>query len=531
MRLSTVLSALTLALAATAPGQSDPDRDGDGLPDFQERHKYFTDPTTADSDGDGVPDGDWHERREFTYTVRSILQVLRPVTPDVLQDDYQDARILDEGDDWVELEVVHYPCNTVADALRADPEWRRTTAHMVEWTRPGPTADWNAAMRDELVAALAEDGIDVAVLDDRALVERAAGWLLRRAEMHDGFTTFCSSLADGAMRIHPGLEERAARGVAESGRSVAEQQERELFASGMFAHRMRGSCTSTAIYLNGCLRALGIPTRIVLCTPVVDASDSREVSFVQRLENHRVRDTIAAGIRPLGQSWASHTFNEVFVGGRWRRLNYHQLGANVLDRSCFGLMTHVATFSDWADGNMAATWGLRQSTRPKDLFGHANPYSAITLSDRFGVHCEMANEPIARAHGAEWDARDLPTPKTLIVLGVQWSDAPGAPTATLRIASEDCLLLHVGASRLFDAYKRFTAAVDREFTLESDGRPPVRARASVGGVTVRGQSYILLRPTTGGRGALQPGTDYRLVPRNAAEGYAWQLAEPFVVRR
>ena len=75
MRIAIVF-VLLLACAAWA---ADPDRDGDGLSDFQERHKYFTDPDKADSDGDGIPDGDADERREYTYTVRTVVQVMRPV--------------------------------------------------------------------------------------------------------------------------------------------------------------------------------------------------------------------------------------------------------------------------------------------------------------------------------------------------------------------------------------------------------------------------------------------------------------------
>ena len=95
------------------------DTDGDGLSDFEETHKYFTDPAKADSDGDGKPDGDWSERREYAYTVRSIVRVLRPAA--AISDDYQDARVLEETEDYLELEVIHYPLNTVADAIEGGP--------------------------------------------------------------------------------------------------------------------------------------------------------------------------------------------------------------------------------------------------------------------------------------------------------------------------------------------------------------------------------------------------------------------------
>src|SRR5262245_39809007 len=110
-----------LLVASVANAQADPDSDGDGLSDFAERHKYLTDPTKKDTDGDGVPDGDWRERREYQYTVRVVVQVMKPVTPDFLNDDHQDARVLDETDQYVELEVFLYPFTTVAASIRPDP--------------------------------------------------------------------------------------------------------------------------------------------------------------------------------------------------------------------------------------------------------------------------------------------------------------------------------------------------------------------------------------------------------------------------
>lgn len=68
----TLLAAiLTLAVVSPLKGDSSEkhigarsdviDTDGDGLSDFQEIHKYLTDPAKNDTDGDGVPDGDWND--------------------------------------------------------------------------------------------------------------------------------------------------------------------------------------------------------------------------------------------------------------------------------------------------------------------------------------------------------------------------------------------------------------------------------------------------------------------------------------
>ena len=114
------------------------------------------------------------------------------------------------------------------------------------------------------------------------------------------------------------MQAAADRGRAEKGLTLEEQWAREISARGTFENRTRGSCTSTAIHLSGCLRALGVPTRTVLCIPFADASDDRELKLVRHgIPHHGVRRTMESALSRLRGSWASHTFNEVFVGGRW----------------------------------------------------------------------------------------------------------------------------------------------------------------------------------------------------------------------
>ncbi len=485
LQLKAIAAAVMLLYAPT----TDPDADGDGLSDFHERHKYFTDPATADSDGDGVGDGDWNERRENAYTVRAIVQVLRPVTPDVMCDDYQDARILDETDEYVELEVILYPLNTIADTLSADPNWRSNAADMQSWVRPGLTANWDDDLRQQIIAKLKAGGIDAASLDDRTLVERASKVLLDHAQYVDGFSTFCSEFVDGQVRVHPALAKPGDEGRSDRGMTFEEQWQRELFARGMFEHGQRGSCTSTAIYLNGCLRALGLPTRIVLAIPIIDASDERERQFVSRLRHHQVRRTIEQGTEDFPGKWASHTFNEVFVGGRWRRLNYERLGQNILDRSCFGLIVHAATFNDWADGNMAATWGVRQSRSDhNDAFGGPNPYSTVALSDRFGPHARIDNPPPAdeftqltidrawwfheRPAGVDMRLDDPDTAGHIVVRVVEGRDGEGPRQ-----------------------YKHFYDRCGKEFVLRADGHAdiPVRATRGYWAAPEQGLKHFYLR--------------------------------------
>lgn len=393
----------------------DQDSDGDGLSDFHETYKHFTDPTKSDTDGDGRPDGDWLERREYQYTVRSVVQVMKPVTIEFLTDDYQDARLLDETDSYVELEVIHYPFNRVADAIVADDDWRKTVEklgdQMDHWLEPGPTSNWTPELANRIRADLAEEGIELENLNDQETVEQVSRWLLKRAKYEDGFSTFVTAFDDtGNPYLPEALEDAPDR---TRGISVQEQWQREIFASGMYENRIRGSCSSSSIYLSGCLRAIGIPTRTILCIPVIDANDEPEMGMVRRLQQPSVRRSLLAALTPLKNSWASHTYNEVFVGGRWRRLNYDRLGQNTYDPGLFGLMTHVATFHDWADAQMPESIGMRQHRRPDDVFGGPNPYSTISLRDEVGEHCEL----------------DLPgaSSQDLTVTALHWTDSPELP--------------------------------------------------------------------------------------------------------
>jgi hypothetical protein len=188
-----------------------------------------------------------------------------------------------------------------------------------------------------------------------------------------------------------------------------------------------------------------------------------------------VRRIVERGTAHLGNSWASHTFNEVFVGGRWRRLNFDRLGQNVLDPQMFGLLVHVATFKDWADGDMASTWGLRQSTkdRTNDPLGGSNPYSAITLSDRFGEHANIDNPPPPDAY-------------TKLTIDAAWWFDQCPAEVKMRLDDPDSaghVVVRVAEGRAGEGpqqYKEFYDRVGKKFVLKAKGKPDIPIRADRG---------------------------------------------------
>lgn len=127
----------------------------------------------------------------------------------------------------------------------------------------------------------------------------------------------------GELAVLPGLEEAFKRNKADNRWSDHGQFEHEALGREMFRHRTHGTCTSAAILQGSALRALGIPTRFVLTIPIIDASGPDQVELAEKnLTNHKVRNAVFQAALSMGDSFASHTFLEVYVGKRWRRLNY-----------------------------------------------------------------------------------------------------------------------------------------------------------------------------------------------------------------
>ncbi len=515
------LSSTVIFMVAFAPlayADSNIDSDGDGLSDFQETHKYFTNPKAKDSDGDGTPDGDWDERREYAYTIRTITRVMLPVSRN-LNDDYQDARELERTDTWVKLEVVHYPLNTVAKAIKGDAQWRETSKRFKEETSSTLTSNFDETLSKKLVDLLAEDGIDVAALDDKTLVEKATPWLLKRVDTRsEAFTGYFTHFADGKPAICPGCMS-GMQGYNRGKRSPEEQWARDLFAQSMFENGTSGSCTSTAIYLTGMLRAIGIPTRIVYCIPVIDASDKDELAMLGGLRHERVRETLGKALGALGSTWAGHTFNEVFVGGRWRRLNYSTLGQNTYGPRIFGLVTHVLTVNDWSEADAARTIGVRQcgSRGKRDIFGHRNPYSTVELSDRFGAH--MKREPSAPTmkHGA------------VTLVDFTWSDSTVGKQllGSFKLPAGRLLARVRDYDGNFAALKAHQQGGDRSIWLEPKQGERVSFRMGTGGITRDGQAWVIYHATDGQNIARDTSYDVR-----AGDAARWRIdGEPLIVRK
>jgi RNA polymerase sigma factor (sigma-70 family) len=499
-------------------------------------------PQDKDTAGKQRSDVERQERREGTYSVRAVLRVMPPYNLKALSDDYQDVRVRKETKDFVELDVIVYPFHSDLEAIKGNPNWKKDYAGMKEYLAPGITTNWDDEMRRALLQDLVQDGIDPDKLTDKEVVERVSRWLFQRSQHRSMFCTFYVGFPDGKPQVLLGLEKAFERDKGDPKWTVQQQLDHELFGKQMFASKTYGTCTSAAVYQTTVLRALGIPTRMILCIPLADGSDPGQVEMVDKgLTHHRVRCDACLGALSGGSGFASHTLCEVFVGGHWRRLNGTTLGPSALERNYLGLMIKVHTFNDLSEANLAATWGTRYAKGLRDeVFKHSNPYCLLEVSDHFGKSAKVPNPP------ADHELKQVTIDKAY------WPDAKDAPDevrkmANLALGDNMELHLQLGGDRRFYIhcrewldnagdylqYKLFMRRADTNFVLRAQGRPDVSCQISMNFYTHRSRNHCELEVVIPSAEAAKmvSGVAYSLHPVNGKKGYEWKVHEGVTLTR
>jgi hypothetical protein len=218
-------------------------------------------------------------------------------------------------------------------------------------------------------------------------VEQVSRWALKRATPHNGFVIWTLHYPDAKPAVFPSLHRQFAADAQSAGLSPERMIAREALGRSMFYDQTYGSCTSVSIYLSTILRAIGIPTRTIVCIPPFDPNDKSQAdAFYAAVDDERVRLAVAKGLN-RAEGFIDHIFNEVYIGGRWVRLNYGKLGQPILEPAQLGLMVRVAAFDSISEAPLAATWGMRYFYYPigQPRLSSINPYKMLSIRDSRGA--------------------------------------------------------------------------------------------------------------------------------------------------
>lgn len=324
------------------------------------------------------------------YSIRATVEVIKPVNLDAMNTSWQSGRKVSETANTITLDITVFPFKSLEAGVVANPNWRRENAAnsaLTQYLKPGITSNWDEAMRNELIALLKTDGIEPSKLDDLALVQYVSDWIMNsrgRFKYKSFFVPFYVSFNSGAPTVIPALQQPFNQEKMKAGYSSDAQAVQEgLFGKSMFEKRWRGDCTSTAILQSTILKALGIPTRLVVSIPLVDFNNPAELDLVRsQIHNMDAKQAILSFSEHSKGFWSSHTFNEVYIGRQWVRLNYNRVGQGLIDKDYLGVMLQVQRASDWSQMGLA-TWALHVYGKTSTKLASINPYRTLELSDAF----------------------------------------------------------------------------------------------------------------------------------------------------
>ncbi|MHC4575218.1 MAG: M56 family metallopeptidase, partial [Planctomycetota bacterium] len=329
----------------TNPRLSDTDRDG--LSDYDEYCKYRTDPTSKDSDSDGKPDGDWQERREYTYTIRAVCEIRPPSGLQVINDLYQDARPLDRKgslEDAVVVELLLFPFAT--PHIYAQPYPRASLDESLqEYTQPTVSMNFSPRMKQQ-VANIAEGAAT-----DVEAAEKMLHWMSSETELAK-----YSPHWDYFHIINNEIVWHGSLGDPERDKRFLETN---FFGDSMFKNKVHGTCSSTAILRGAMFRAAGLPARLVQTLPLITRYSEDPEPLVDRLRMRAMANGYDWG---PGNGGANHMYNEVFLNNRWVRVdNSIGTGPFVSDR------LFVKAWSSPSLNNIKEEWNNKRCFRALDV--------------------------------------------------------------------------------------------------------------------------------------------------------------------
>lgn len=336
------------------------DSDNDGLSDYEEYCKYHTDPTKSDSDNDGIQDGDWHERREYTYTIRAICEI-RPPNKEVLMNDiYQDVRLTNTPsrfEDGAIVEVLLFPFATPHVFAQAYP-YKSIPKRLQKYLQRTLAMNFSEEMREEVGEIVKDANTDIEA------VESILAWITSETRLENSIPEFAYfNVVDNKIIWRKSL-------------GSTEKDERLLhtnfFGDSMFKNRVHGTCSSTATLRSTMLRAAGIPTRIIQTLPLINRYEGDPEPLVDRMRKR---------IMARGYEWgadgggANHVYNEVFLNNHWIRVDdVLNVGPFVGDK----LFVKVYTIADWND---RLDW--HNPRPPEDNWNQNRDFRTLEVSDAY----------------------------------------------------------------------------------------------------------------------------------------------------
>ena len=351
------------------------DTDADGLTDYQEYCKYRTDPTLADSDGDGISDTHWDERREYTYSIRVVLDIKPPWDLQAMNDLFQDARLMPHAQsNYQTVEVIVYPY--ASPVLLPTPYPNQPTSDSFKkYIEPTCDLNYSPEMQMAIKEILSQE---THTLDAIARLQHEVGQMKLTTPLYAPF--IYTYTHHGEVVVDQEFFQSLGRKVTQT--EIEEALAVNYFGDSMFKRKQHGACVSRARIFATMLRAAGIPARVIMGVPLIYyyKGTGKWKHLMKNLSNEEVagsfsyeKPTAPSEIRIIG-----HSQVEVYLNNHWIRLGY-QLNEGPIFAGTDLVFVKIIDAADFAGINFTKTWTPGQWVKER-------PYRTVELSDQPAKH-------------------------------------------------------------------------------------------------------------------------------------------------
>ncbi|MCX6124234.1 MAG: transglutaminase domain-containing protein [Proteobacteria bacterium] len=456
------------------------------------------------------------------YTISATIELITPIDLSAMNTPWQSATLVSQTPVSAIYDVTINPFMDFKSTLKSNPNWQRdnkANPALASYLKPGVTTNWDLEMQTQLLTALKTEGINPSTLTDVELVQQVSNWVFKPKGAFQYKTLFIPyylSFEAGKIAVQTELKEAFSREKLVAGITSDEDTiQLGMLGKSMFEARIHGDCTASATLLATILKALGIPTRLVVNIPLVDANDPNQIQMVNREIRHPTakKSSLAFSRKVIG-SWATHTFNEVFIGSQWVRLNYTRLGQEIVDPDSLGIMIQVAQMKDWSESQLG-NWGIHAAKHKLAPLFSVNPYRTIKISDQtyHGFTFPPDDDSFGELKIAKIDkalkADDAALPD---FLRVPFSKSKNY---FLNVSNQDGNLQKKGY------LKQFLKSVSNKVSLKSPGHPTVSAMivgTANDGKNIAGFVLQVLNPET-----LVLGASYKLEAETSTGPYHYEI--------
>lgn len=347
------------------------DTDADGLKDYEEYCKYRTDPTSVDSDGDGIVDADWDERREYTYSIRAVLDLKPPWNLESMNDLFQDARLMKgEASNYQKIEVILYPY--ASPVLLPNPyPYQRIPEAFKKYVEPSYDLNYSTEMQRAIKEILSEETHTLGVI---ARLQHEIGQMKLKVPFYEPL--MYTYMNHGELVVDQEFFDTMDIKMTKT--EIEEELAMNYFGDSMFKRKQHGTCVARARIFATMLRAAGIPTRMSISIPMLYyyKGTGEGKRLIENLDKEVAAGSYAFDVPsvPTEVSIVGHSQVEVYLNNHWIRLGY-QLNEGPLFAGTDIAYIKIVDAADLSKVDFTKTWTPGQWVKER-------PYRTVELSDQ-----------------------------------------------------------------------------------------------------------------------------------------------------